>query len=133
MKSTFVGVRSGVKSEAEKAAGRALVRLGAAPPYIDSGVHLRVHPRTRSFGRLCVILCALLASAACSLPLNGTGDIAAYDFGTAAGDRESGPRLRQPLLVYEVSSPAWMDSGSIHYRLAYRDASRPQAYSEAAG
>ena len=85
MKSTFVGVRSGVKSEAEKAAGRALVRLGAAPPYIDSGVHLRVHPRTRSFGRLCVILCALLASAACSLPLNGTGDIAAYDFGTAAG------------------------------------------------
>ena len=127
MKSTFVGVRSGVKSEAEKAAGRSVVRLGEAPPYIDSGVHLRVHPRTRSFGRLCVVLCALLASAACSLPLKGTDDVAAYDFGTTAGAHESGPRLRQPLLVYEVSSPAWMDSGSINYRLAYRDASEEPA------
>jgi cholesterol transport system auxiliary component len=77
--------------------------------------------------RLCALLCALLASG-CSLPLNGKGEIAAYDFGTAAATREGGPRLRQPLLVYEVSGPAWMDTASIHYRLAYRDASRPQAY-----
>lgn len=112
---TSVGIKSGVKS--------GVVRFGAAPACIDS----RVHPRVRSFGRLCVVLCALLASA-CSLGLNGKGEVAAYDFGTAPGAREGRPRLRQPLLVYEVGGPAWMDSASIHYRLAYRDASRPQAY-----
>jgi len=119
MNLTVIGVKSGVKSGAKRGVGC----LGAAPTYIDS----RVLPRARSFGRLCVVLCALFASA-CSLPLNGKGEVAAYDFGTAPGTREGGPRLRQPLLVYEVSGPAWMDSASIHYRLAYRDASRPQAY-----
>jgi cholesterol transport system auxiliary component len=99
------------------------VRLGVAPACAGA----RGHPRACSFGRLCVVLCALLASA-CSLPLTGPGEVAAYDFGAAAGAREGGPRLRQPLLVYDVGGPAWMDSASIHYRLAYRDASRPQAY-----
>lgn len=120
MNPTCIGVKSGVRSGAKSG----VVRLGAAPACIGS----RVHPRARSFGRLCVVVCALLASAACSLPLNGKGEVAAYDFGAAAGAREGGQRLRQPLLVYEVSGPAWMDSASIHYRLAYRDASRPQAY-----
>ena len=70
--------------------------------------------RARSFGRLCVVVCALLASAACSLALNREGEVAAYDFGTAAAAREGGPRLRRPLLVYEVSGPAWVDSALIH-------------------
>jgi len=92
------------------------------------GIVPRSAARARSFGRLCVVVCALLASAACTLALNNKGEVAAYDFGTAAPARVGGPRLRQPLLVYEVSGPAWMDSALIHYRLAYRDASRPQAY-----
>ena len=91
----------------------AYVRRGAAP--------------VRRCVPLCALLCALLAGG-CAMPLAGNGEIAAYDFGTAAGAREGGPRLRQPLLVYEVSGPAWMDVASVHYRLAYRDASRPQAY-----
>ena len=111
MNPTAIGVKNGV------------VCYGTAPAYTGA----RGDPRSCSFARLCVILCALLASA-CSLPLNGTGEVAAYDFGAAAGAREGGPRLSQPLLVYDVGGPAWMDSASIHYRLAYRDASRPQAY-----
>ena len=96
---------------------------GAAPPCVPRSVPMFLPV----CARLCALLCALLASG-CSLPLNGKGEVAAYDFGTAAGTRAGGTRLRQPLLVYEVSGPAWMDSASIHYRLAYRDASRPQAY-----
>ena len=118
MNPAVIEVKSGVKSGVKIGAGSGVARIGAAPECIDS--------RVRSIGRLCAVLCALIASA-CSLG-NGKGEIAAYDFGAAPGAREGGPRLRQPLLVYEVGGPAWMDSTSIHYRLAYRDASRPQAY-----
>jgi cholesterol transport system auxiliary component len=82
--------------------------------------------RTARLGLACLFASAL---AGCTLPLNDKGEVAAYDFGPAATAKEGSPRLRQPLLVYDVSSPAWMDTPSIHYRLAYRDASRPQAYS----
>ena len=95
------------------------VRCGAAPPCVPRSMPM--------FLPVCALLAALLA-AGCSLSLSGKGEVAAYDFGTAAGTHEGRRRLRQPLLVYEVSGPAWMDTASIHYRLAYRDASRPQAY-----
>jgi len=81
----------------------------------------------RAFRSGTVFLCALLA-AACSLPLNERPEVAAYDFGPAPALKEGGPRLRQPVLVYDVSGPAWMDTSAIHYRLVYRDASRAQAY-----
>jgi len=99
------------------------IRPGVARPCVPRSVHMFL-PVCAPLGAL---LCALLASG-CSLPLTGKGEVAAYDFGTAAGTRAGGTRLRQPLLVYEVSGPAWMDSALIHYRLAYRDAWRPQAY-----
>lgn len=99
---------------------------GGGPAYPSAGVSGR--GRFRLQAALCAALCALLVPA-CSLPLTGKVELAAYDFGQAVTAREGGPRLRQPLLVYDVSGPAWMDSASIHYRLAYRDASRPQAYS----
>jgi cholesterol transport system auxiliary component len=38
--------------------------------------------------------------------------------------------LRQALLIYDVSAPAWLDSPFIYYRLAYQDAARPQAYAD---
>jgi len=69
----------------------------------------------------------VLASA-CTSPLIGKKDIATYDFGPVAMAREGAPRLKQPLRVYDVGGPAWLNSASIYYRLAYRDASRPQAY-----
>jgi cholesterol transport system auxiliary component len=78
--------------------------------------------------RLCVGAALVLFAGACSMPLAGKGEVVAYDFGTVPGPRDGGRQLRQPLLVYDVSAPAWVDSASIYYRLAYRDASRPQAY-----
>lgn len=79
----------------------------------------------RALGSGSALLCALIAGG-CANPLAGSADIAAYDFG--ASGQPGGTRLRQPLLVYDVNAPAWMDVPSIHYRLAYRDASRPQIY-----
>jgi len=76
--------------------------------------------------RVGVALCSLVS--ACGIAPNAKNEIATYDFGRVASGRDGGPRVRQPLLVRDVGAPAWMDSSSIHYRLAYRDASRPQAY-----
>lgn len=76
---------------------------------------------------LCALAAALLASA-CTYPLVGKGEMVAYDFGPATPARKGEQRLAKQLLVYGVVAPAWMNSASIHYRLAFRDASRPQAY-----
>ncbi len=51
-----------------------------------------------------------------------------YDFGPAPASPLKG--ARQAFLVYDVSAPAWLDSPLIHYRLAYQDAARPQAYAD---
>ena len=76
---------------------------------------------------LCALVGALLASA-CSYPLLGNGERVAYDFGPATLARRGEQSVAKQLLVYDVVAPAWMNSASIHYRLAFRDASRPQAY-----
>jgi len=85
----------------------------------------RAFPRAARTGA--VLLCALLVLG-CSLPLNGKGEVRAYDFGPAAGAKEGARKLSQPLLVYDVSGPAWLESPAVFYRLAYVDASRPLAY-----
>jgi cholesterol transport system auxiliary component len=70
-----------------------------------------------------------LACAGCSFAPGPGPAMANYDFGPAPdGYPTLGPR--QALLVHDVSAPAWLDSPSIHYRLAYRDAARPQVYAE---
>lgn len=74
-------------------------------------------------------LALTLACAGCSVAPNSVGPAANYDFGPAPA-RQPEQRLRQALLVPDVSAPAWLDSPSIHYRLAYQDAARPQAYSD---
>src|SRR5262249_8868455 len=51
-----------------------------------------------------------------------------YDFGPMPERSASG--LHQPLLVYDVNAPGWLDSPFIYYRLAYQDATRPQAYAD---
>src|SRR5229473_5756834 len=70
-----------------------------------------------------------LACAGCSIAPAPAPAIAKYDFGPApAGHPAQGPR--QALLVHDVGAPAWLDSPLIHYRLAYRDAARPQVYAD---
>ena len=61
--------------------------------------------------------------------VSSQSDVVQYDFGPVpAGKPAQG--LQQPLLVYDVSAPGWLDSPSIYYRLAYQDATRPQAYAD---
>jgi cholesterol transport system auxiliary component len=55
--------------------------------------------------------------------------VALFDFGPVPPGNPS-QTLRHPLVIYDVSAPAWLDSPSITYRLAYQDAARPQAYAD---
>ena len=104
-----------------RAGGMAIRRVGA----LRRGGRASVRRPLRAV--LCASLSVLLVSA-CSYPLVGKSEMVAYDFGPAALARTGGQRLTGQLLVYDVVAPAWMNSASIHYRLAYQDASRPQAY-----
>jgi len=80
--------------------------------------------------RLIAALVLTLAGAACSIaPPVSEASIISYDFGPAPASPPA-PALRQSLLVYDVSAPAWLDLSSIYYRLAYKDAVRPQAYAD---
>jgi cholesterol transport system auxiliary component len=71
----------------------------------------------------------ILASAGCSLAPAPGPVVTNYDFGPAPEGRQ-GAGLRQALLVHDVGAPAWLDSPFIYYRLAYQDATRPQAYAD---
>ena len=71
----------------------------------------------------------VLAGAGCSMAPAPGSAIANYDFGPPPEGRPL-PGLRRALLVHDVSAPAWLDSPLIHYRLAYQDATRPQAYAD---
>ena len=80
--------------------------------------------------RLRTPLAALIAVAllgACALGPGGREEFASYDFGVPP-PAEAAARLRQPLLVYDVVAPNWMDTPAVFYRLAYQDAARPRSY-----
>ena len=72
---------------------------------------------------------ALLACGCGVSAISSSSDVAQYDFGPAP-TRNAAPTLRQPLVIYDVNAPAWLDSPSIYYRLAYQDAARPLAYAD---
>jgi len=55
-------------------------------------------------------------------------DPVGYDFKPAPA-KAGEAKMRQAVLVPDVVGPIWMDTPAIFYRLAYRDAARPQAYS----
>ena len=74
------------------------------------------------------LLLSLALLAGCALGPQARPGMVNYDFGLARADKDAHPRLRQDLVVAEVSAPAWMDNSGIYYRLAYQDAARPQAY-----
>lgn len=69
-----------------------------------------------------------LTLAGCSIAPAPAPAPANYDFGPAPAGQPKG--ARQALLVHDVSAPAWLDSPLIHYRLAYQDSARPQAYAD---
>jgi cholesterol transport system auxiliary component len=75
------------------------------------------------------LLSAALACAGCSISPSSPPDVTQYDFGPDPAKGAS-PGLRHALVVYDVSAPAWLDSQSIYYRLAYQDAARPLAYAD---
>jgi len=70
------------------------------------------------------------ALAACSgfSPGSSSSDVTLYDFGPMP--QRSAAGLHQSLLVFDVNAPGWLDSSFIYYRLAYQDATRPQAYAD---
>ena len=69
-----------------------------------------------------------LLVAGCSIGPTAPPEPVSYDFGIASAPAGAA-KFRQPILVQDVAAPAWMDSPAVFYRLAYRDATRPQAYS----
>jgi cholesterol transport system auxiliary component len=75
------------------------------------------------------LLLSLAVLAGCAIPQARDG-IASYDFGLPRSDKEANPRLQHDLVVAALTAPAWMDNAGIYYRLAYQDATRPQAYAQ---
>ena len=73
------------------------------------------------------LVLALSLLAGCSIAPQSR-DGASYDFGLPRTGKDAVLRLQHDLVVTEVSAPAWMDNPGIYYRLAYQDATRPQAY-----
>jgi len=74
------------------------------------------------------LLLSLSLIAGCALGPQTREGMVNYDFGLPRSGKDANPRLQQDLLVAEVTAPAWMDNSGIHYRLAYQDPTRPQAY-----
>jgi cholesterol transport system auxiliary component len=74
------------------------------------------------------LLLSLALLAACAIGPQARSGMVNYAFGLARVDKDAQPRLHQDLVVAELGAPAWMDNSGIYYRLAYQDATRPQAY-----
>jgi cholesterol transport system auxiliary component len=76
------------------------------------------------------VLLSLALLAGCAIGPQARVSVASYDFGLPRADKEANPRLQNDLVVAAVTAPAWMDNTGIYYRLAYQDATRPQAYAQ---
>jgi cholesterol transport system auxiliary component len=74
------------------------------------------------------LLLSLALLTGCAIGPQARVGMVNYDFGLARVDKDAHPRLHQDLVVAELAAPAWMDNSGIYYRLAYQDATRPQAY-----
>jgi cholesterol transport system auxiliary component len=75
------------------------------------------------------LMLSLALLAGCALGPQTREGMASYDFGLPRSDKDVSPRLHQDLVVANVTAPDWMDNSGIYYRLTYRDAMRPEAYS----
>lgn len=77
-----------------------------------------------------VLSVALLGSlAGCALGPQPRPPLVIHDFGIAPVQRDAPPRIRASLSLPDPVSPAWLDSNSMIYRLAYADGGQPRIYS----
>jgi cholesterol transport system auxiliary component len=83
---------------------------------------------TRILGLRVVAVFAAAIVAGCSIGPQQRPAQTEYDFGPPPAHSGASPRIREPVLVPEVTAPAWLDTNAMGYRLAYQDAASPRAY-----
>jgi len=83
--------------------------------------------------RLLAAVFVLIAISGCSLMRSKDPPKANFDFGPlpAASDaRYTSNYPEVSIVVHEVAAPAWIDSSSMYYRLAYQNAASPLPYAQ---
>ena len=83
--------------------------------------------------RLLAAVIVLLACSGCGLMGSRESPKANFDFGPLPGAsrvRYTSNYSGVSIVVYEVAAPAWMDSSSMYYRLAYQNAASPMPYAQ---
>ncbi len=71
----------------------------------------------------------LLTLCGCSFGSKQTGPTNTYDFGLQKSPLiQSMGRISTSLAMQDVAAPSWLNNPAIYYRLAYQDATQPQAY-----
>jgi len=93
----------------------------------SSPTHARPVLRAVARGALAATLLASLAG--CALGPEPGPPLVIYDFGVVPAQRDVPVRIRASLSVPDPVSPAWLDSDSMIYRLAYADGAQPRVYS----
>jgi cholesterol transport system auxiliary component len=83
--------------------------------------------------RLLAAVFLLFAISGCSLMGSKNPPKANFDFGplpVASDARYTSNFPGVNIVVHEVAAPAWIDSPSMYYRLAYQNAARPMPYAQ---
>src|ERR1051325_9770822 len=83
--------------------------------------------------RVLAAITLLLACSGCSLMGAQDSPKAGFDFGPLPADssaRQTSDYSEANIMVYEVAAPAWIDSSSMYYRLAYQHATKPMPYGQ---
>lgn len=80
------------------------------------------------------LVLAIMVLAGCAAP-RAQRPVSIYDFGlqwlataSEAGEASSNKRLQASLLVADATAPVWLDTTTIHYRLAYHDPAQLHVY-----
>jgi cholesterol transport system auxiliary component len=74
-------------------------------------------------------IAVLVTLYACSFGPKESGPTHTYDFGLQKPPTaQTAGRITSSLAMQDVSAPSWLNNPAIYYRLAYQDATRPQAY-----
>lgn len=76
------------------------------------------------------LLIIVLASSGCALGPEKRDPPAGFDLGPPPAFTAAAPSINATLLIPTVSASPWLDTPNILYRLAYRDAGRPEAYAQ---
>lgn len=72
----------------------------------------------------------LSALAGCSLGPEKREAPTVFDLGPPAAERATPTRINATLLVAPIAASPWLDTPHIYYRMTFRDAGRPDAYSQ---